>query len=95
MSDVSDPFRQANAILRQHSYRRWQRLQSKQQILRSQVGFSKSLPSRPAACQGCASYHGIAYGTSRDRRSMLICGIHPFGWQQDSNCPDWQKVEED
>lgn len=94
MSDVTDPFRRANALFRQSSYRRWQRLQSKQQILRSQVGFSNSTPSRPIACRGCANYHGIAYGTSRDRRSVLVCGIHPSGWQQDNSCPDWQQTED-
>jgi hypothetical protein len=23
-------------------------------------------------------------------RNEIICGIHPYGWERDNNCPDWQ-----
>lgn len=36
------------------------------------------------ACVGCRHYHGYAYGGN-----LLVCGMHPQGWQ-DSNCPDWE-----
>lgn len=40
--------------------------------------------SVPTACQGCKNYHGRYYGGT-----VLICGIHPYGWNGD-NCPDYQ-----
>ncbi|KAB8333597.1 hypothetical protein SD80_012430 [Scytonema tolypothrichoides VB-61278] len=40
--------------------------------------------SVPVACQGCKNYHGRYYGGT-----ILICGIHPYGWNGD-NCPDYQ-----
>ncbi len=41
-----------------------------------------------AACIGCQHYHGQVYGGN-----LLVCGMHPHGWD-DSNCPDWEKEEE-
>jgi hypothetical protein len=38
------------------------------------------------ACIGCSHYHGQAYGGN-----LLVCGMHPFGWEDD-NCPDWEGV---
>ncbi|MBW4595495.1 MAG: hypothetical protein KME46_21970 [Brasilonema angustatum HA4187-MV1] len=40
--------------------------------------------SVPTACQGCKNYHGRYYGGT-----VLICGIHPYGWNGD-NCPDYR-----
>ncbi len=37
-----------------------------------------------AACVGCRHYHGQIYGDQ-----MLVCGMHPYGWDADT-CPDWQ-----
>ena len=93
MDDAQDAFRRANALFRRRDYQRWQQHQSKQQILRSQVGFADTTPSRPKVCEGCMHYHGVAYGTSRERRSKLICGFHPMGWMSDRPCPDWQGAE--
>jgi hypothetical protein len=39
------------------------------------------------ACIGCRHYHGQAYGGN-----LLVCGMHPYGWDGD-NCPDWQSEE--
>lgn len=38
------------------------------------------------ACIGCRHYHGQMYGGN-----MLVCGMHPFGWEEEK-CPDWQSV---
>ena len=90
MNVAQDPFRKANYFFRKADYLRWHRQQSKQQILRSQVGFVDTTSSKPKTCQGCINYHGVAYGTSYDTRTPLICGFHPYGWLDDSACPDWQ-----
>lgn len=38
------------------------------------------------ACMGCRHYHGQSYNGT-----MLVCGMHPFGWQeQEQKCPDWE-----
>jgi len=39
------------------------------------------------ACVGCRNYHGHTYNGN-----LLVCGIHPYGWD-DENCPDWEKKE--
>ncbi|HEY9695773.1 MAG TPA: hypothetical protein V6D10_00665 [Trichocoleus sp.] len=93
MNAASNPFNRANDLIRKADYAHWHRQQSKQHILRSQLGFRDVTSSRPKACQGCAHYHGIAYGHNRATRTMLICGFHPSGWQQDDRCPDWDKVQ--
>jgi hypothetical protein len=90
MAELGDIFFRANDRFRQRAYRRWHEGQLKRQILRSQIGFSEMSASRPAACVGCANYHGHAYGTQKDQRIPLICAIHPYGWQERSSCPDWQ-----
>jgi len=36
------------------------------------------------ACVGCRNYHGQAYGGN-----LLVCGLHPYGWE-DEKCPDWE-----
>lgn len=90
MTLPEDLFSRANARCHHRAYEQWHRIQRKQQILRSQVGFTAPASARPWPCRRCANYHGLAYGTSRDRRQTLICAIHPYGWQQESPCPDWQ-----
>lgn len=39
------------------------------------------------ACIGCRHYHGQAYANN-----LLVCGMHPYGWE-DENCPDWEQEE--
>ncbi|WP_414528531.1 hypothetical protein [Nodularia chucula] len=39
-----------------------------------------------AACMGCHHYHGQVYSGN-----LLVCGMHPHGWDDDS-CPDWEGV---
>lgn len=40
--------------------------------------------SRPLACVGCRNYHGGIYG-----KKLLFCGIHPCGYSELTNCPDF------
>lgn len=40
------------------------------------------LPETPTGCAGCRHYHGQAYNGN-----VLICGMHPYGWEGDT-CPD-------
>lgn len=89
MSLIDEPFHRANYRFRRRAYEQWHRVQSKQHILRSQVGFHDAMTSRPRACNGCSNYHGIAYGTMRSQRSTLICAMHPYGWHDPHPCPDW------
>lgn len=84
-----DIFFRANDRCRQRAYQRWHQGQRKRQILRSQIGFTEVAPSRPAACMGCRHYHGQAYGLQRDSRERLICAMHPYGWSDSPQCPDW------
>lgn len=44
------------------------------------------LMSDQPACVGCRHYHGQMYGGN-----LLVCGMHPYGWQDDK-CPDWQST---
>ncbi|ACK64373.1 conserved hypothetical protein [Rippkaea orientalis PCC 8801] len=37
------------------------------------------------ACIGCRHYHGRVY-----QNTLLVCGMHPYGWE-DLHCPDWEK----
>ncbi|MBW4636888.1 MAG: hypothetical protein KME05_01400 [Gloeocapsa sp. UFS-A4-WI-NPMV-4B04] len=37
------------------------------------------------ACIGCRNYHGQVYGGN-----LLVCGMHPSGWE-DEHCPDWEQ----
>ncbi|MBD0337215.1 MAG: hypothetical protein ICV62_17135 [Cyanobacteria bacterium Co-bin13] len=87
----TDVFQRANYLCRRQAYQQWHRLRSKQQILRSQVGFADPHPSRPKACEGCLNYHGLSYGTAKIRRTPLICAMHPYGWQEAASCPDWSQ----
>jgi hypothetical protein len=38
-----------------------------------------------AACIGCSNYHGQVYGGN-----LLVCAMHPLGWD-DEHCPDWEQ----
>lgn len=89
MAVAQDPFDKANYFLRKAAHARWHRNQSKQHILRSQLGFNEVLNTRPKVCQGCEHYHGIAYGYCKENRAVLICGFHPYGWLGEEGCPDW------
>lgn len=89
MNAAQYPFGKIHYFFRKADYARWHRLQSKRHILRSQLGFNDLPPSRPKPCQGCAHYHGVAYGYSQGQRTPLVCGFHPFGWQTSDLCPDW------
>jgi hypothetical protein len=44
------------------------------------------LINRHPACVGCQHYHGQVYG-----ETMLVCGMHPYGWDGDE-CPDWESA---
>lgn len=37
------------------------------------------------ACIGCRNYHGRIYNNN-----LLVCGMHPYGWDG-SDCPDWER----
>ncbi|GFE68678.1 hypothetical protein [Chroococcus sp. FPU101] len=39
-------------------------------------------PTTHPACVGCQNYHGRIYGGN-----LLVCAMHPYGWQDD-HCPD-------
>ncbi len=41
------------------------------------------------ACIGCVNYHGRVYNGN-----ILICGMHPYGWETE-NCPDWENQGEE
>ncbi|GAX38345.1 hypothetical protein [Nodularia sp. NIES-3585] len=51
-------------------------------------GVEPTVEKNPA-CVGCDHYHGQVYGGN-----LLVCGMHPHGWD-DKNCPDWEKKEEE
>jgi hypothetical protein len=42
-------------------------------------------PEQNPACIGCSNYHGQAYGGN-----LLVCAMHPHGWD-DVQCPDWEQ----
>lgn len=91
MNAANYSFSKADYCFRKADHAHWHRQQSKMHILRSQLGFTDAPSSRPKVCQGCENYHGIAYGRSRETRTALICGFHPYGWNG-SQCPDWSGV---
>jgi len=55
--------------------------------LESWISYETRIAELPhlKACAGCRNYHGQAYGGT-----LLVCGIHPYGWEQSDRCPDWQ-----
>ena len=50
---------------------------------------SFSMPKVPKGCVGCSNLHGKAY-TGEHGRNMLICGMHPSGYEGEGQCPDRQ-----
>ncbi|WP_250125366.1 hypothetical protein [Chroococcidiopsis sp. CCMEE 29] len=44
-------------------------------------------PQKNPACIGCRHYHGQVHGGN-----LLICAMHPYGWE-DEKCPDWQQSD--
>ncbi|MDF5714897.1 MAG: hypothetical protein PUP93_13680 [Rhizonema sp. NSF051] len=40
-----------------------------------------------SACIGCRHYHGQVYSGN-----LLVCGMHPYGWESES-CPDWEQED--
>jgi hypothetical protein len=40
-----------------------------------------------SACVNCRNYHGQIYGGN-----LLVCAMHPYGWDGDS-CPDWEELQ--
>ncbi len=89
MNAAQFPFGKIHYFFRKADHARWHRMQSKRHILRSQLGFVDVQSSRPKVCQGCVHYHGVAYGYTRENRTTLVCGFHPYGWSSGGNCPDW------
>lgn len=89
----TDVFHRANYLFRRQAYQQWHRRQSKQQILRSQVGFNETGTARPKVCEGCLNYHGRSYGLSKTTRTPLVCGMYPYGWQESGACPEWTRVQ--
>lgn len=92
MAVPGDLFFRANDRFRHDTYRRWHQGQLKRQILRSQIGFAGTFTARPVPCIGCRHYHGHAYGLQRAQRVPLVCAMHPYGWQADGPCPDWEST---
>lgn len=84
-------FDRANALGLKRSSQRWHQHQSRLYVLRSQLGFDRTIASnpRPTACDGCRHYYGMTHGTSRETRARLVCGFHPSG-PPATPCPDWQ-----
>lgn len=50
----------------------------------SNVGFHSPSAENNPACINCINYHGQSYNGI-----LLVCGMHPQGWDDDS-CPDWE-----
>jgi hypothetical protein len=48
------------------------------------VSYVPPSASKNPACIGCQNYHGLRYGDN-----LLICGMHPYGWEGEG-CPDWE-----
>lgn len=48
------------------------------------VTYVRPTQGRHPACVGCNHYHGHVYGGN-----LLVCGMHPYGWDGES-CPDWE-----
>lgn len=39
------------------------------------------------ACVGCRNYHGYSYNGT-----PLVCAMHPYGWEAEESCPDWEST---
>ena len=49
------------------------------------VNYVEPSAEQYAACVGCKHYHGYVYGGN-----LLVCGMHPYGWDA-GDCPDWDE----
>lgn len=47
------------------------------------VNYVEPTTEQYSACVGCKHYHGYVYGGN-----ILVCGMHPYGWDA-ADCPDW------
>ncbi|AIE75410.1 MULTISPECIES: hypothetical protein [unclassified Synechocystis] len=57
--------------------------------LDGELGLNPHLPANEnhqPACRGCQHYHGYVYNGQ-----LLVCAMHPYGWETES-CPDWEEV---
>jgi hypothetical protein len=48
------------------------------------VGFQPPTADTHPACINCINYHGRIYDGN-----LLVCGMHPYGWDGE-HCPDWE-----
>lgn len=51
------------------------------------INYVQPTPEQYPACIGCKNYHGYVYGGN-----VLVCGMHPYGWD-DKDCPDWERKQ--
>lgn len=97
LHQLQSSFQRANLLCVRKTYDHWQRDRAQRYLLRSQLGFhrtdAEATHPQPAPCRHCIHYHGIAYGTSKARRSLLVCGFHPSG-PGDGPCPDWSPAQD-
>lgn len=49
------------------------------------VSYVQPTEEKHSACVGCKNYHGNVYGGN-----LLVCGMHPYGWDAGGDCPDWE-----
>lgn len=49
------------------------------------VSYVPPTEEKNSACIGCKNYHGQVYGGN-----LLVCGMHPYGWDAGGDCPDWE-----
>jgi len=49
------------------------------------VSFHTPSINNNPACINCSNYHGQSYNGN-----LLVCAMHPEGWD-DANCPDWEQ----
>lgn len=47
----------------------------------------ESMANTPQACRGCVHFHGQVYNGT-----PLVCGMHPYGPDQLTTCPDWSQT---
>ena len=52
------------------------------------VDFHTPSSTNNPACINCANYHGQSYNGN-----LLVCAMHPHGWDDDC-CPDWEQDNE-
>ncbi len=65
-------------------------LELEQLAIGNELGFTYTVEPNAQnnpACIGCRHYHGQSYSGN-----LLICGMHPYGWET-QHCPDWESSE--